>query len=543
MDDLEAPAEVKRNLKRAFDTAPNLGQAGRPGVNTSRPDVNTRDRSHSMHSDGSAALKESEPTKRKVRTVTSLLDFSVAFADKSLVSDPCIYDMDEDEEEIVLDELINTSPGSPMKEMVSDRQERHLAGTFKTAATMFKTVVGPGLLFMPSGMRNAGLASAVSITLFAGFLSVWCVVLLLRTSKVLRAEGHRIVGFGDVGFALYGKLGKSMVNTGIILCQMGFCTAYCVFIAENLQMAIFEIVGCENLSGFIAQDNVVYFLILIVIPLQIPLTWIRQLKYFALTNFIANMIILTTVVYMFTCFLAKSGAETSGRVKYADGTGSLIYVGTAMYAFEGGATMVLPIERSFRHTEKMPTLTVAVLSCVVLLQASFSAMAYWVFGEGTKSIVTLNLRSAALGGTGPVIFVQIAWCFAVFLTFPLQLFPAAKIIENTWFPDRRSNNKWKKNAIRAGLVGICMGVSLAGYSSVDNLVALIGASGCVPLAIVFPALFHWKMQTRPGGVKEGQWFTPDLFVVGIGVAALVIAITMATRSWILSHFSYQKCDF
>ena len=124
----------------------------------------------------------------------------------------------------------------------------------------------------------------------------------------------------------------------------------------------------------------------------------------------------------------------------------------------------------------------------------------------------------------------------------LQLYPAAKIIESLWFHDRRSNNKWKKNGIRCGMVATCMAVSLAGYSSVDNLVAIIGAVGCVPLAIVYPALFHWKLNTRKldGNCK---WVRLDLLVSGFGALGVVIAVCMAIRSWALSHFEYQKCDF
>ena len=141
---------------------------------------------------------------------------------------------------------------------------------------------------------------------------------------------------------------------------------------------MFEIVGCSSVSGLWAQEKLVYWIILVVIPLQIPLTWIRQLKYFALTNFLANVIILSTVLYMFICFFAKIDSESSGKVKAADFTGSMIYLGTAMYSFEGGSAMVLPIERSYQHKENMTKLTVSVMSAVVCLQASFGALAYWV---------------------------------------------------------------------------------------------------------------------------------------------------------------------
>jgi len=537
----------KQRMKRAFETAPNFGSSDLQ--QSARPDADKSPRRPRSASFGDTPQK----SVKAVRTF-SFANFSKKFAKLSLVTDTVIYaymddDEEEDEEEGDADQSCKDMPtegdlqvplSSPGKEKLD---EQHLAGTFKTATTMFKTLVGPGLLFMPAGMKNAGLATAVPMTLGVGFLAVYCVVLLLRTAIQLREEGHRISGFGDIGYALFGNKGKLVVNASICICQMGFCTAYCVFIAENLQIAMFEIVGCSSVSGLWAQEKLVYWIILVVIPLQIPLTWIRQLKYFALTNFLANVIILSTVLYMFICFFAKIDSESSGKVKAADPTGSLIYLGTAMYSFEGGSAMVLPIERSYQHKENMTKLTVSVMSAVVCLQASFGALAYWTFGDETESIVTISLRNASLGGVKPVIAVQILWCFAVFLTFPLQLFPAAKIIETNWFPDRRSEHKWKKNGIRCGLVGVCMGVSLAGYSSVDNLVSIIGAIGCIPLAIIFPALFHWRMATREGGPQEGQIITHSLVIVIVGLIGVAIAVIMALRSWVMSSFEYQKCDF
>ena len=94
------------------------------------------------------------------------------------------------------------------------------------------------------------------------------------------------------------------------------------------------------------------------------------------------------------------------------------------------------------------------------------------------------------------------------------------------------------------MVLACMGVSIGGYSSVDNLVAMVGALGCVPLAVVFPALFHWKLVTAAGSghADEGRTYTVDIFIVAFGLVGLSVAVSTATFKWIESSFHPQHCD-
>ena len=166
------------------------------------------------------------------------------------------------------------------------------------------------------------------------------------------------------------------------------------------------------------------------------------------------------------------------------------------------------------------------------------------------------------------------------VTFPLQLFPIAIILEGLCFPDRNSGHKWTKNGIRAALTLLCMGVATIGYTSVDNLVSLIGALGCVPLAIIFPALFHYAsvycgaapsssyiiedvinvpdsdahINGEASGLNSSllaESFTTDekplgsrgydLLIVAFGLIGVTLAVVMAIQSWITSEFEFQTC--
>ena len=65
------------------------------------------------------------------------------------------------------------------------------------------------MLFLPAGVKNAGLATAMTILLIIGAIVMRCILLLLRCERMLAAQGKRCLGFGDVGYHVYGRAGCS----------------------------------------------------------------------------------------------------------------------------------------------------------------------------------------------------------------------------------------------------------------------------------------------------------------------------------------------
>ncbi|CAJ1459317.1 unnamed protein product [Effrenium voratum] len=343
------------------------------------------------------------------------------------------------------------SPASPVLERASPSQNaqqgvlippesRHAVSTFQAGVTVFKAVVGPGTLFLPSAVKNAGLVTALCVSLGAGVVSTWCMLLVLESADILRRKNRDIKTLGDIGFEVYGPMGQLVVDIAVVVSQLGFCTAYCVFVAENVQAIVFEAVGgmvgsdekrkC-SLSGFLASDMLVYYIILMCIPLLIPVTWLRQLKYFAVTNTLASLLVVVSVLFMLIA-LVKRYVEVGpegGELELYNLHGTLVYVGVAMYAFEG-VGVLLPVQESMAEPHRMPEVVCWTLSLACLLQVVFASLAYLNYRQHTASIVTISLADGhIMGGMGAVIAVQVAWVVEVLLTFPLQLFPAVRILD------------------------------------------------------------------------------------------------------------------
>ena len=77
--------------------------------------------------------------------------------------------------------------------------------------TLFKALVGPGLLFLPAGFKNAGLLSAVLTSGLVGAIATYTMALLLDTHHILVARGLPILTIGDVAMHTSGRLGRIAV--------------------------------------------------------------------------------------------------------------------------------------------------------------------------------------------------------------------------------------------------------------------------------------------------------------------------------------------
>ena len=81
------------------------------------------------------------------------------------------------------------------------------------------------------------------VSAIVGIVSTWCMLLMLDAIVCLKQRGARVCGLGDVAAAAMGPRGRYLIDGVVVTTQMGVCTAYCVFLAENIQAFVFERYG------------------------------------------------------------------------------------------------------------------------------------------------------------------------------------------------------------------------------------------------------------------------------------------------------------
>ncbi|KAG7398180.1 hypothetical protein PHYBOEH_011503 [Phytophthora boehmeriae] len=385
-------------------------------------------------------------------------------------------DYDEDEDQIPLLD-------SPAKAV----QPTGGASVLQTTFTIVKSFIGSGILFLPKGFQNGGMLFSIAGLCASAGLSTFCMLRLVECSNVLiRSPNHHSISYGVVGEQAFGSIGRLAVNVSLVLSQLGFCCSYLIFVQQNIGQVLLHV--------FHVRSSVAaWTLIFLQVPLYTPLVWVRHLEYFALTNLFADVLILFGLLYMLTYTVETLNNAPAGSSTWENFNADnwAMFLGVAIYCFEG-IGLVLPtydaMDDKIKH--KFPTILTSTVVCLVAFSSLFGGTVYAAFGQNTQSAVTLNLPNA--GESKGTVVVLLTYSLALILTFPLMLYPVINILESNLFPHQRVKGfwRWKKNGFRFALVCLTAVIGYFGKDKLDNVVAIIGGFCSVPLAFIYPCIFH-----------------------------------------------------
>lgn len=409
--------------------------------------------------------------------------------------------------------------------------DKYLVSNGKTCFTFFKAYVGAGVLFLPKGFQNAGLAASLLTFLLVTFLTVDCMKKCVSAKEQLaedfkNGQSHGVantrkhITYGMLARVSIGKCGRILVDTSIALSQLGFAGSYLIFCAKNVAELIQDLSHCD-------MDLSKTYILLLFVPLLVPLSWIRQLSRFAWAVLVADgLIVLGLSIILVRNFqrLAEHGVAP-GITQFQPKT-YWMFLGTALYALEG-TTFVLPIQLSMR--DKSSFSKVATWSTVLVgsLYMVFGAVGFVAYGNEIQTVITLNLKADR--PRDPIgILVQIGYVIAIFFSYPFVLFPAVHIAESIIFKTKSKLVTWLKNGLRTLFVMFTALCAIISATAFDNFVGLVGGIACVPLALVYPPLFHLAICKNRLTWKEKAI---DWAILSFGVFGAAAATITSIMAW------------
>ncbi|KZZ90773.1 Amino acid transporter, transmembrane [Moelleriella libera RCEF 2490] len=391
------------------------------------------------------------------------------------------------------------------------------ASTAKTFFTLLKAFIGTGIMFLPKAFRNGGILFSSLTLMSVSVINCLCFRLLLECRQ--RYGG----GYGELGASIVGPKFRSLILGSIALSQLGFVCTGLIFTAENLHaflMAIFRGHGSLNMG--------VPSLIAIQLLPLIPLALIRNISKLGPVALIADLFILTGLVYIWqfdVWALAEDGMHPT--VRLFDSSAFTLTIGSAIFTFEG-IGLILPIQSSMKKPEQFSRLLYIVMLIITVIFTSIGALCYATFGNETNIQIISNFPQ----NSAVVNAVQFLYSLAVLAGEPVQLFPAVRIIETSLFGERATGKrsfaiKWQKNAVRTAVMALCVGISILGASDLDKFVALIGSFACVPLVYIYPAYLHFR-----GVADSTKMKCFDLALMILGLVAMVYTTLVTAAQWV-----------
>mmetsp|Transcript_18005 Transcript_18005/g.35447 ORF Transcript_18005/g.35447 Transcript_18005/m.35447 type:complete len:550 (-) Transcript_18005:351-2000(-) len=366
-----------------------------------------------------------------------------------------------------------------------------------TAAHMFISFVGAGVLGLPYAFMKTGLLGSIGVVGFVGTMSTYAMMLLVDCKIQLQQQGKMVRGYGDIAYGVLGPTGSVIIDFLLVLTQVAFCCAYVLFIGENMHTVMPEF-----------SNSTIILLTIPGLSLLALYRHIKNLSPFALVADVANIIGMLVVIsfdvevfHEHELHMENALSNVIFGVVFAN---LPYFFGVAIYCYEG-VGVILNIHESMQNKPHFRRILATTMAMVTSVYIVFGSLGYIAYADSTKEIITLNL-----GDGIPTKIVKVALSTGLFFTFPLMMLPVYTIIESSSVLSGRS--QWVKSLVRVIVVFGAVFIAI-GIPNFGDFISLVGAGACALLALILPAYFHLKLY---GDQISKFAAAVDIFVIIVG---------------------------
>ncbi|VDN05927.1 unnamed protein product [Thelazia callipaeda] len=425
--------------------------------------------------------------------------------------------------------------------------------------TLSKSMFNAGCFSLPYAWKLGGLWMSFALNFIIAGFNWYGNHILVRSSQHLAKKSERVsldyghfakkvCDFSSIRFLRNNsKVVMYIVNVTILFYQLGMCSVAILFIADNMNhllgdyivggvVAMALISSSTELSspgtdvvGKFSEYGASYelrklMLIFLLVPIFVlnMFTEMRVLSVFAMFSSVFFLLGAISIM-QFTVRQPNHWNELPSTTNF---TGIIMFVGMAMYAFEG-QTMILPVENKLETPEDflnnfgvLPT----TMSLCTLFMTAIGFFGYTAFGSSIKPTITMNVPKKGLYSTINVflilqsmlghsiaMYVIIDMFFNGFQRKFLNRFPTVPKV----FVDKGFRIFWV-------LVTVLMSI---GVPHLEIMIPLVGVTSGTICALIYPPIFEmitfwsdWKVSLT----ARQRYFkiSRNIVVIIIGIFAI-----------------------
>ncbi|XP_065195056.1 proton-coupled amino acid transporter 1-like [Sycon ciliatum] len=403
---------------------------------------------------------------------------------------------------------------------------------FEAFLHIVKGNIGTGLLGLPFAFKYAGFAVGICSMVFVACVATTCMQMLVRCShrlcRLYKKDTLDYAGVGEFAIELWApnrgwsKYSKFIVNLFLCLTQVGFCCVYYLFVGANLQ-AVFRSCGVHaHLTEMVA----------VLAPLFMLGAMIRDLKTLAIFSGIANLLQVICIVIIMV-FIGIRGFPHWHDVHLVPekATDIALFFGLSMFSLEG-IGVILPLENDVGKPSNFRRVIFTSMSVVSANYIFMGAIGYACFPNEILGSITLNLPEDPVAKNIPYIYTKIFYAGSIFLSFFLQFYVAADILEPRIMRPFTGRRRTLSSLVFRIVLVIFAGGMALGVPDLGLFISLVGAFGSSMLAMTFPPLLYSLVFWDEIGPVQ---LTVNCILSTIGIVGMIVG-TYATIEQLIQAF-------
>jgi len=429
-----------------------------------------------------------------------------------------------------------------------DRDGEHTISNFETIIHVLKGNIGIGVLTLPMAIKNSGLLGGVIGLTAIACICVYCMTLLVRAAhKALAKDSRRNVKFldyADTAHASFADAGskwatfaphiRKLLNCFLCASQITSNAVYALFIAKNIK----PLIGHYSGPTMANLDTRIY--LAMIMPFQLALCMVRNLRYLSPFSILANIIQSVGLGIIFYYIFGTGHLMPSDSLPWFANADRLpLFFGTAIFAIEG-ISVVLPIENQMRYPKDMLGYNGVLNTSMTLVVALYVAMGFYGYlryGETVDATITLNLPPEDIAGQ----ITLALFSLAIFFSYALQFYVVMEILGpnllKRYVPDRWYN--FADYSLRFVLNVFTFALA-ATVPWLDLFVSLLGAVKMSTLSIMAPALIDTASNWDNLGVLKWKAVKNGL-IFAFGLFGCIIGTYISLQSIIWCFMHPEEC--
>ncbi|MED6149139.1 Amino acid transporter avt6a [Stylosanthes scabra] len=391
------------------------------------------------------------------------------------------------------------------------------------------TIIGAGIMALPAAIKVLGLLLGISSIIFLAFLTDTSLDILLRFSRVAKAESYSHV----MGSA-FGKFGRMVLQISVLINNFGILVVYMIIIGDVLSgtssSGIHHFGVLEGWFGECWWTGRYFILLVTTLFIFAPLAFVKRIDSLRYSSAlaVALAIVFLVITAGITLFKLFNGSIASPRIlPNVTDSASLWNLFTAVpvlvTAFVchynvhtidkelGDSSLIQPVVRA----------SLSLCSSIYILTALFG---FLLFGESTLDDVLANFDTD-LGIPYSRLLndvVRISYALHLMLVFPVIFFSLRFNLDDLIFPSARplNSDRCRFGLITSGLVALVY-IAANFIPSIWDAFQFTGATATVCLGFIFPASIALR---DSHGIASKKDKILSVLMIALAVFSNVIAI-------------------